>query len=404
MRRDDQVNTDRKNVAILIRALDHGGAERCASNMSFDLSKYYNVHLIVFDGRERMYPYAGTLHDLNLLPRDGLFHKAVNIWKRSRAVRKIKKECHIDCCISLLDGANIVNAFSKGNEVNIVSIRNYVSARKLGIVDKLQLQYYCAKADKVVALSKTVGLDLIDNYNVKANKATVIYNSVDSERLLRLSGESLVAPFAFPYITTMGRLTRQKGHSYLLRAFTKVVEAHPELKLVILGQGEDEALLKQLTKRLGIEQNVVFPGYIKNPHNIIANSRFFVMSSVFEGLGNVILEAMACGKLVVSTDCLAGPREILAPNSDLRKTNIGLHEPEYAEYGILVPAFPNEESDFSRANLSREENVFADTMNRLLDHPDIIHQYETKSLERVGDFAAEKITDDWLRVIEEKQR
>ena len=128
------------------------------------------------------------------------------------------------------------------------------------------------------------------------------------------------------------------------------------------------------------------------------------MSSVFEGLGNVILEAMACGKLVVSTDCLAGPREILAPNSDLRKTNIGLHEPEYAEYGILVPAFPNEESDFSRANLSREENVFADTMNRLLDHPDIIHQYETKSLERVGDFAAEKITDDWLRVIEEKQR
>lgn len=158
--------------------------------------------------------------------------------------------------------------------------------------------------------------------------------------------------------------------------------------------------LKRLTKLLGIEKSVIFPGYIKNPHNIIAHSKFFVMSSIYEGLGNVILEAMACGKLVVSTDCLAGPREILAPNSDLRITNVGIHEAEYAEYGILVPAFPNESADFSRTNLSREEIVFADTINTLLESSDIIQKYESRVFERVGDFTADKITEDWLSVIE----
>lgn len=66
---------NKKNIAILIRALDHGGAERCASNLSFDLSRYYNVHLIVFDGREMMYPYEGILHNLNIVPQNGILRK-----------------------------------------------------------------------------------------------------------------------------------------------------------------------------------------------------------------------------------------------------------------------------------------------------------------------------------------
>lgn len=394
----------KKNLAIVVRALDHGGAERCASNLSVDLSDKYNVHVVVFDGREKMYPYGGQLHDLNLPPQDGMLGKMLNIWRRSKALKAFKMRYNIDCSISLLDGANLVNVLSKANERTIVSIRNYVSASKPSRLERLQLKYYCGRADKVVALSKTVGLDIIDHYGIEEKKIVSIYNAVDAERLLKLSRESSVQPYEFPYIVTMGRLTRQKGHAYLLRAFSKVVAAHPDMKLIILGQGEDENALKDLTRRLHIEDSILFPGYIKNPHNIISKSLFFVMPSIYEGLGNVILEAMACGKLVVSTDCLAGPREILAPNSDLRTTNVGIQKTEYAEYGILVPTFPNIKPDYSRTSLSQEEVVFGETINMLLDHPDIIHKYESKSLERIADFTAEKITEDWLSVIEKKQR
>lgn len=389
----------KKNLAIVVRALDHGGAERCASNLSVDLSDKYNVHVVVFDGREKMYPYGGQLHDLNLSPQDGMFRKILNIWKRSKALKAFKMRYNIDCSISLLDGANLVNVLSKANERTIVSIRNYVSASKPSRLERLQLKYYCGRADKVVALSKTVGLDLIDHYGIEEKKIMSIYNAVDAERLLKLSRESSVQPYEFPYIVTMGRLTRQKGHAYLLRAFSKVVAAHPDMKLIILGQGEDENALKDLARRLHIEDSILFPGYIKNPHNIISKSLFFVMPSIYEGLGNVILEAMACGKMVVSTDCLAGPREILAPESDLRKTYSGITEVEYAQYGVLCPPFPNENTDFDREQLSNAESVLGDMMNTLLNHPEIIREYEQKSLERIADFTSEKITDKWVCAI-----
>lgn len=390
----------KKNLAIVVRALDHGGAERCASNMSVDLSDKYNVHVIVFDGREMAYPYGGELHNLDLPPKDGLIGKMLNTWKRSRALKKIKAQYKIDCSISFLDGANLVNVLSKGKERTIVSIRNYVSASKPSRLGRMQLQYYCRRADQVVALSKTVGLDLIDHFGVEEKKVTPIYNAVDAKRLLRLSQESRVQPYPFPYIVTMGRLTRQKGHTYLIRAFSRVAAEHPDIRLVILGQGEDEDSLKNLAKRMGVENNVIFPGFIKNPHNIIANGLFFVLPSLYEGLGNVILEAMACGKMVLSTDCLAGPREILAPNSDLRKSYSGIKTAEYAEYGVMCPVFPNEAVDPARIDLSEEETVLGDTMNMLLDHPEIVERYERKSLERVADFTSEKITQEWARTIE----
>ena len=103
--------------------------------------------------------------------------------------------------------------------------------------------------------------------------------------------------------------------------------------------------------------------------------------------------------MVVSTDCLAGPREILAPESDLRKTYSGITEVEYAQYGVLCPPFPNENTDFDREQLSNAESVLGDMMNTLLNHPEIIREYEQKSLERIADFTSEKITDKWVCAI-----
>ena len=98
-----------KNVAIIIQKLNGGGAERTASNLSISLKDHYNVHLIVFDGRDISYPYEGTLHDLKLPPVEGKIGKVLTVYKRVSAIKKILKEEKIDCSISLMDGANLVN-------------------------------------------------------------------------------------------------------------------------------------------------------------------------------------------------------------------------------------------------------------------------------------------------------
>ena len=100
------------HVAIIIQKLNGGGAERTASNLSIFLSEYCDVHLIVFDGRDLAYPYAGVLHDLQLPAINGMKNKVINLFKRVRMVKKLKDEYQIDHSISLMDGANLVNVLS----------------------------------------------------------------------------------------------------------------------------------------------------------------------------------------------------------------------------------------------------------------------------------------------------
>ncbi|MCE5199542.1 glycosyltransferase, partial [bacterium] len=95
-----------------------------------------------------------------------------------------------------------------------------------------------------------------------------------------------------------------------LRAFAKL-RRYREAHLVILGEGVDREKLKLLTVELGVQDDVLMPGHIDNPHGYVARSALFVLSSIFEGLPNALIEALAVGTPVISTDCESGPREIL---------------------------------------------------------------------------------------------
>ena len=392
----------KENIAIIIRALDNGGAERCASNLSIDLMKEYNTHLILFDGSNKMYPAGGKVHDISIPPSDSKVSKIMNVAKRISQVREIKKSNNIKCSISLLDGANLVNAYGRKSDKIIVSIRNYMSMSNLSKIKVFLLKKYCAKADCVVALSETVKQDLVKNFEISEDKIEVIYNACDAERLNRLTNQKKIDSVELPkyYIVTMGRLTHQKGQWHLIKAFKKVCVKYPEMKLVILGEGELREELEKLAISLGIKDNIIFMGYVRNPHKIIKESKLFVFSSLYEGLGNVLLEALACGKAIISTDCLAGPREILAPDTDLSITERGITQAEYGKYGVLVPAFNNEEVNFKDINLTNKEEVFGDMIIRLLEDESLKNKYEEKSQERIRDFSPEKINSDWKKVID----
>jgi glycosyltransferase involved in cell wall biosynthesis len=180
-----------------------------------------------------------------------------------------------------------------------------------------------AAADHVIALSRGVAQDLATCVPAAAGKISVVYNAGMDERLLDLARAPLDLPRpSGPLLVTCGRLTRQKDQATLLSAFAELrSEAPPELW--ILGEGEERAELQRLARELGVSSRVTFLGFKSNPYPFMAAADVFVLSSRWEGFANVVVEALACGTPVVSTDCPYGPAEILADGEFGRLVPVG---------------------------------------------------------------------------------
>lgn len=388
------------NIAIIITKLNGGGAERCASNLSIELCKRYNVFLIVFDGRNITYPYGGNLIDLHIKDSNSFSERVINVLKRVHKVKQIKRKYKIKCAISLLDGPNMVNTMSRVGERTIVSIRDRLSSESVGKLRKKLIVYSSMKSDLTVCLSKMVEKDMREVFGIPEKKLCTVYNHVDAELLRSLAEEHEKPEFIRSketYITTMGRLNSQKGQWHLIRAFKKVTEKVPDINLVIMGEGELKEKLQNLARKLNISERIIFTGYIKNPHSILQFSEMFVFSSLFEGLGNVLLEALAFNIPIVSTDCIAGPREILAPETNLDKK---IKHVEYAEYGVLTPIFDRGHFD-AESELTDAENMFADAIIKLHFDGDLREKYSKKAAERIKCFDKEIITEQWCTYIED---
>ena len=169
-------------------------------------------------------------------------------------------------------------------------------------------------ADGVVAVSDGVADDLRDQAPRAAGKIVTIYDPIVSPALVEQAEAPVEHPWFAnddpPVILSVGRLVQLKEHSTLLRAFAEVVRSRPA-RLVILGQGVERESLLELAERLGVSNRLDLPGFDVNPFRYMSRASVFVLSSRYEGFGNVLAQAMACGAPVVSTDCRSGPSEIL---------------------------------------------------------------------------------------------
>ncbi len=393
---------------FLINSLAGGGAEKVAVR----LSEHLPVSDFILLERDIKYKTDKPIfflsnHSAKMSPIIKTLSIPIYAYKLSKFLEKNS------LVVSFLERANFVNIISKlfKKHKAIISVHmdqqtGHVGLRKL---NKLLVRLLYPKADLIIAVSHGVKQSLI-NLGIEEEKIKVIYNPYPIDEIRELAKEPLGSYeeiFKHPVLITAGRLTKQKGQWYLLRVFKALKEKHKDLKLVILGEGELKDYLVGLSEKLGLKTyvwdrdklserfDVYFLGFQKNPFKFMARSKLFVFTSLWEGFGNVLVEAMACGMPVVSSDCRSGPREILAPNTDFTYQT---QKPEFAEYGILMPVF---EVKYKTAKepLEEREIMWVETIDKLLEDENLRKNYSEKAKQRAGDFRIEKIVQEWKGVL-----
>lgn len=284
----------------------------------------------------------------------------------------------------LLSGASHVNLvatfarrFSKTNVPLVLRASNYPSGnlrwwpplgqairrllrRTLGVVYPW--------ADHVIAVSKGVARDVQRLTGLSDERVTTIYSPVVGPEITRRAAEAVDHAWArdaqTPLVLAAGRLSIQKDFPTLIRAFARVRAVRPA-HLVILGDGRQRDKLEKLVRELDLEGDVALPGRVDNPFAWMSKAAVFVLSSAWEGLPGVVIEALACGCPVVSTDCPSGPREIL----------------EDGAIGPLVPV--------------HDDRALADAiLSVLADPPD-----RARLLARAESFRIDTGVDAYLRVL-----
>jgi len=368
-------------IVILINSMAGGGAERVTSTLadyldrnahhitivclhhvdcSYALPSGVNLHYL------RSGKYAIGLVKILLLP---LF-----AWEFARLLDRINP----DAVLSLLTRSNFVHALTRwwGNKRPILVSercdlasfshkgRGWMSAMAM----KKMIYWLYHDARLIIAISNGVSDSLVQ-LGVRT-PIRVIYNPQPIERIRQLAAHSRPMPLSTRRynLVTCGRLEHQKNHHGMIEALA-LVARQCDVHLTILGKGPLLRSLEEHSKALGVADRITFAGWVANPFSVMRQADLFVLGSSAEGFGNVIVEAMACGLPVVSTDCPSGPREILADGA----------------FGELVPA-----GDTGR---------LADTIISLLKDEGRRSDLGRLSQERAKDFDVDVICQQYVAVL-----
>lgn len=239
-------------------------------------------------------------------------------------------------------------------ESNTPSVATRDSEHTIGRLALLAKRLTYPQADHVIAVSEDAATDITDSIGIPCEDVSVIYNPTYSPEIEAKADEPIDHPWFsdedVPILVSVGRFSDQKDFETLLRAFAMVKDERP-VRLVLVGDGKNKQRLEQLTSGLGLENNVEFVGYQSNPYKFMAKADLFVLSSRYEGLPNVLIEAIGVGTPVIATDCPSGPREILLDGEAGTLVPVG-HEQALAE--AIVEALENPKETAEKLSTARE--------------------------------------------------
>ena len=366
-----------KKLSVFIYSMAGGGAERVVSNLLTELCKMYEVHLILMNDRifykipnsvqvhfiEKSAPFENGLKKLIKLPFLGLKYK------------NLCKKLGIDIHFVWMNRPCYVAGFARIfgdkkpliiNECSTPSVL-YKEPNFKSKISKFLLRWLYPKADFIYPNSLGNLIDLRDNFGIDENKMKVLYNAINLDEITEKSKEPITQEK--PFFLSVGRLDTGKNHELLIKAYSKLKNCDKDL--LILGDGVLRENLQNLINELNLQERVKLLGFDNNPYKYMSKCYVFVFVSLFEGFSNALIEALACGKLVISSDHKSGARELLGDD----------------EWGVLVGV--NDEEGTIKA------------MQKAIDEPEFVKIYEKKAKIRAEFFNKNKIAKDLIKDLEE---
>lgn len=350
------------NITLFIPSLSGGGAERVAVNIAnhLDANKYHVTLLTLKQSiQERIKYYEIASHvEVRQLQASKLRTSVLDLMNFFR-------NNTIDLLISHMSLTNIVSLIAKklsGKQFPIIIVEHNTPSVKYQnegwhrkpIPWLMRLTY--KHADVIVAVSDGVKEDLAKITSVPRVNIRRIYNPVVSDAIMEKALEPVNHKWLnqknkYKVILGIGRLERVKNFEMLIDAFYLVYHHVKDARLIILGEGSERRNLEHHIEKLGLKDVVDLPGFVSNPYSYLSRASVFVLTSNYEGLGLVLIEAMAVGTEVIATDCPSGPREILAEG----------------KYGRLIPL--GDRDGLARALLDKliEEDKSSFSVQKLIE-------------------------------------
>ena len=388
-------------LKILVNSRFGGGAEIQAAL----LARTLGAEFLVLDGAGGLTPWGAGLPG------------ALKTLQLPHYARRLAAVCGPgDTVLSFMQRSNFANvlaARASGHRAVVCEVtqpsREFTGLR--GALIKPLIRRLYPQAALTLANSRGNARDLEENFGFPPGKIKVIYNSCDTAAVAEQAADTLPAGydavFRRPALITSGRLTAAKAHWRLLRIFAEVKKTVPEAALVFLGEGELKRGLLCQCEDLHLAahdagggsgpgaEDVFFAGFQANPFKFLARARLFAFTSLWEGLPNAVIEALACGLPVISADCRSGPRELLAPGTDPLAAAAA---PEATATGLLMPPFPASPPEFG-TDADAQEKLWAEKIKELLSDEARLARLGGAARERAAAFAPGAKKAEWLEAL-----
>lgn len=364
-----------KKIAFFMHNFNCGGAEKVTIKLANELSsRGYIIKIIVRDnsgGLENTIGNNVSIQNLNLINKSKISKNFLNIIY----LKKIIDQEDFDFLISVTSPMNLIAAIANcccKNKIKLyATVHNAISMEKRSFnwMRHKLLKYFDKYVFKTIVVSKEAQEDYIKTIGIDRKKTITIYNPVVSEEIVELQimkneHKWLHSNRNYKTILAVGRLTKQKNFEMLLKSIA-IVYKSVDVRLIILGEGELRKELENLASYLGISKIIDFHGFTTNPYSYFYNCDLYTLSSDWEGLPTVLIEAMACGCKIISTECPSGPKEIL----------------EDGKYGTLV--------------MVNNEEAFANKIIETLDK----NVNKELQIQRSKEFSVDKSIESYLELI-----